>query len=518
MIAIGIGGALLLGLLAGRIGLPPLVGFLASGFLLSALGVQKTPWLGELAHAGVLLLLFAVGLKLRFKTLLRHEVWGSALAHLFVTAVVGAVLIYWTAGQSWGAAVVMALALGFSSTVLAAKVLEGNRELRSVHGRVAIGILIVQDLVAVVLLAVVSVETPSPYALGLLFLPLARPLIAKLLDYCGHGELLVLFGAGLALGGGELFAHAGLSSELGALLLGVMLADHRRAQELTDVLWGLQELFLVGFFLDIGLSGLPTWETFRTTLWLLLFLPLQGVLFLLLLIASGLRARTSFLTAVSLTTYSEFALIVANVELKNGFVDPQWLVVAALTVALSFVVAAPLNAFAQELYRRIGPWLEKLERDKRHPDDEPISLGSAEILIVGMGRVGSGAYEYLRRQSANIVGVDSDPAKIESNIRAGRRVAYADMEDPSFWQLLNIDRLKAIMLAVPDMQAKLAAARALRARGFKGLLSATHLYPEEYRPIIEAGCDVSYNYYTEAGVGFARHTYESLAGDDRATG
>ena len=139
MVAIGIGGALLLGLLAWRIGLPPLVGFLASGFLFGALGVQKAPWLGDLAHAGVLLLLFAVGLKLRFKTLLRHEVWGSALAHLLVTAVVGAVLIYWTAGQSWGAAVVMALALGFSSTVLAAKVLEGNRELRSVHGRVAIG-------------------------------------------------------------------------------------------------------------------------------------------------------------------------------------------------------------------------------------------------------------------------------------------------------------------------------------------------------------------------------------------
>jgi predicted Kef-type K+ transport protein len=518
MVSIAIGGALVLGLLAGRIGLPPLVGFLASGFLFAAFGVEKTPWLGDLAHAGVLLLLFAVGLKLRFKTLLRHEVWGSALAHLLVTGIVGAVLIWWTAGQSWPAAVVMALALGFSSTVLAAKVLEGNRELRSVHGRVAIGILIVQDIVAVVLLAVVSVETPSPYALALLLLPLARPLIAKLLDYCGHGELLVLCGAVLAFGGGELFAQAGLSSELGALFLGVMLADHRRGQELTDVLWGLQELFLVGFFLNIGLSGLPTWETFTTALWLLLFLPLQGVLFFLLLIASGLRARTSFLTAVSLTTYSEFALIVADVELKNGFVDQQWLVVAALTVALSFVVAAPLNAFAQELYRRLAPWLEKLERDKRHPDDEPISLGKAEILIVGMGRVGSGAYEYLRQQSENIVGVDSDPAKIESNIRAGRRVAYADMEDPSFWHLLNIDKLRAIMLAVPDMQAKLAAARALRARGFKGLLSATHLYPEEYRPIIEAGCDVSYNYYTEAGVGFARHTYESLKGEERATG
>jgi predicted Kef-type K+ transport protein len=510
MAAIGIAGALVLGLLAWRIGLPPLVGFLASGFVLGALGVQHEPWLADLAHAGVLLLLFAVGLKLRIKTLLRHEVWGSALLHLLVTGVVGAALIYWSAGQSVGVAVIMALALGFSSTVLAAKVLEGNRELRSVHGRVAIGILIVQDIVAVVLLAFVSIETPSPYALVLLLLPLARPLIARLLDYCGHGELLILLGAALTLGSGELFAHFGLSAELGALLLGTMLADHRRAQELTNVLWGLKELFLVGFFLNIGLSGPPTWDALQTTFWLLLLLPIQGVLFFLLLIASGLRARTSFLTAASLTTYSEFALIVADVAVKNGLLAEQWLVTAALTVAASFAVAAPLNAFAHPLYRWLAPWLEKLERDKRHPDDEPISLGSAEILVVGMGRVGAGAYDYLRQQHENIVGVDSDPAKIESNIRAGRRVAYADAEDPSFWHLLHLGRLRAIMLALPDLDAKLVAARALRARGFKGLLSATHLYPEEYAPIIAAGCDVSYNYYTEAGVGFARHTYESL--------
>jgi hypothetical protein len=76
--------------------------------------------------------------------------------------------------------------------------------------------------------------------------------------------------------------------------------------------------------------------------------------------------------------------------------------------------------------------------------------------------------------------------------------------------LLNIDRLRAIMLALPDMQAKVSAARELRKRGYRGLLSATHLFPEERDPIIEAGCDVTYNYYTEAGVGFARHTYETL--------
>jgi predicted Kef-type K+ transport protein len=510
MIAVWIAGALLLGLAVSRIGLPPLVGFLASGFLFAALGMEPGPMLADLAHAGVLLLLFAVGLKLRIKTLLRYEVWGTAISHLVLTGVIGVAAAMLGGWFSPALALTLAVSFGFSSTVLAAKVLDGNRELRAVHGRVAIGILIVQDVVAVALLAFVNAETPSPYAALLLLVPFARPAIAWLLGRCGHGELLVLYGAALAIGGGELFAELGLSAELGALLLGMLLADHKRSQELTNVLWGLKELFLVGFFLSIGFSGPPTWSSLTDALLLVALLPIKGAIFFLLLIGLGLRARTSFLTAVSLMTYSEFALIVVNVAAENGVLGPQWVIVTALAVALSFIVAAPFNAFAHEIYRTLSPWLERLERDKRHPDDEPITLGRAEILIVGMGRVGAGAYDYLREQNENIVGIDSDPAKIESNVREGRRVAYADAEDPSFWHLLNLDRLRAIMLAVPDLQAKVSAARALRRRGFKGLVSATHLYPEEREPIIEAGCDVTYNYYTEVGVGFARHTYETL--------
>jgi predicted Kef-type K+ transport protein len=517
MIAVLLVGALALGLIAARIGLPPLVGFLASGFVLGALGMDGTPLLEDLAHGGVLLLLFAVGLKLRIKTLLRFEVWGTATSHLLLTGIVGAGVAFAAGGLPVGMSFALAVALGFSSTVLAAKVLEGNRELRAVHGRVAIGILIVQDVVAVALLSVLNAHTPSPFALLLLLLPLARPLISWLLERAGHGELLVLFGAVLAVGGGAGFEALGVSAELGALLLGTLLADHRRSQELATVLWGLKELFLVGFFLNVGFTGQPTWETVQGALWLVLLLPVKAGLFFLLLIGLGLRARTSFLTTVSLMTYSEFALIVVDVAVGDGLLGPEWLVVTALAVALSFVAAAPINTYAHDIFRYLGPWLERFERDKRHPDDEPISLGAAEILIVGMGRVGSGAYDYLRQQhERHIVGIDSDPAKIESNVREGRRVAYADAEDPAFWHLLNIDRLRAIMLAVPDLQAKLSAARALRKRGYRGLLSATHLYPEEEEPIIEAGCDVTYNYYTEAGVGFARHTYDTLRGPDAA--
>ena len=510
MVAVWIGGALLLGLAVSRIGLPPLVGFLASGFVFAALGIEHAPMLEDIARAGVLLLLFAVGLKLRIKTLLRYEVWGTALGHLVVTGVIG-VAAAWAGGWlSPSLAFVLAVSFGLSSTVLAAKVLEGNRELRAVHGRVAIGILIVQDIVAVALLAFVNAETPSPWALLLLLVPFTRPVIAWVLARCGHGELLVLFGAALAIGAGEAFEAFGLSAYLGALLLGTMLADHRRAQELTNVLWGLKELFLVGFFLNIGFKGLPTWESVGAALGLVVLLPLQGVIFFLLLAGLGLRARTSFLTAVALMTYSEFALIVVDVAVGGGLLGSQWIVITALAVTLSFVAAAPINAFAHELFRISSPWLDRFEREKRHPDDEPISLGRAEILVVGMGRVGSGAYDYLRQQDENIVGIDSDPAKIESNVREGRRVAYADAEDPGFWERLNVDRLRAIMLAVPDLQAKVSAAQALRRRGYRGLLSATHLYPEEREPILKAGCDVTYNYYTEAGVGFARHTYETL--------
>jgi predicted Kef-type K+ transport protein len=511
MLAGWIGGALLLGLLAGRIGLPPLVGFLAAGFALGGLGVEPSLLLSELAEAGVLLLLFAVGLKLRLKTLFRLEVWGAAVAHLAITF--GVVLtVLQVTGLGSGGAIAIALAAGFSSTVFAAKVLEGQRELRAVHGRIAVGILIVQDLVAVGVLAGLSIEALSARALLLLVvLPIAPTVIGRVLDLVGHGELLVLFGVVLAVAvGGHGFEWLGLSPELGALVLGILLAEHPRAQELSTSIWGLKEFFLVGFFLNIGLTGAPTIATAVLAGWILLLLPVKVVLFFGLLLAFGLRARTSFLTAMSLATFSEFGLIVVQAASAEGLLGAEWLTAAALAVAVSFALAAPLNAFAHPAFRRLAGWLERLERDTRHPDDETVTLGSAEILVVGMGRVGTGAYDYLHERGEHVVGADSDPGKLERHLRAGRRVVYADAEDPTFWQSLHIERLTAIMLAFPDPHAKRIAARELRRRGYGGLLSATYIYDEERGPILDAGCDVTYNYFTEAGVGFARDSWEAL--------
>lgn len=510
MLAAWIGGALVLGLVARAIGLPPLVGFLAAGFFYRGTGMESTPMLDELAHAGVLMLLFAVGLKLRPRTLFSVEVLGTALLHLAVIA--GAGLLLLGAGSAdWAVGVALAVALGFSSTVFAAKVLEDKRELRGVHGRIAIGILIVQDIVAVGLLAALNVGMPSPYALVLLLLPVLRMLLSRLLDIVGHGELLVLFGMVLAISvGGHGFELVGLSPELGALVLGMLLSDHKRAHELSIAIWSLKEFFLIGFFLRIGLGGDPTWEVFQNALVLLALLPVKVILLFLVLVAIGLRARTSFLTSVSLATYSEFGLIVGKAAVDAGLLGNQWLVAGAIAVALSFVVAAPLNLHAHPLFARLARLLIRFERDKRHPDDEPVTLGSAEYFIVGMGRVGTGAYDFLRTRSDNVVGCDSDPDKVGRHLREGRRVVYADAEDPSFWHRLNTGRLEGILLALPDLEAKLIAARELRRAGYRGFLSATHVFPEERGPITKAGCDATYNYFTEAGVGFARDSWQNL--------
>jgi predicted Kef-type K+ transport protein len=507
-------GAFALGLVARQLGLPPLVGYLLAGFILHGAGVEPVPGIVELGKVGVWLLLFTVGLKLRLKSLVRPEVWITAFLHLGVTGVIAAAIARSEMGLNWPAAWMLGAAFSFSSTVLTAIILEPRRELRAFHGRVAIGILVVQDVVAVVILTAAAEHSPSASALLLLALPFARPLLDRVISVTGHGELLPLLGVVLAVAaGGYGFEYLGLSAALGTLLLGAIVAGHPRSAEIGNVLWGMKEVFLVGFFLSIGLAGVPTLGSLVVALGLVLAIPVKAGLFFLLLLAVGLRARSGFLAALSLASYSEFGLIVVQLGVDRGLLDQEWLTLAAVAVALSFAIAAALNRVAHGLYSRWEPVLQRYERSRRHPDDEPVSVGSAEVLVVGMGRVGSGAYGYLKELGLQVVGLDSDMGKVARHLREGRRVVYADAEDPELWHRLHLDRVRAVMLALPDLEAKIIASRQLRLRGFRGLIAATHVYEEEQAPILAAGCDVTYNYFTEAGTGFAAHISGALQTD-----
>ena len=498
-----------MGLLVKLVGLPPLVGYLAAGFLLSGLGVytelpvENGETLSHLAHLGVLLLLFTVGLKLKVKSILRPEVIGGSLLHFAITCGIFTPGIYLLADLDWQTSLMLAIALSFSSTVLAAKVLESKRELRAFHGRVAIGILIMQDLIALLVMSLASGKNPSTWALVIFGLPLLRPLLFRLLDASGHDELLVLLGLLLALVlGGFGFESVGLSSELGALVFGAMLANHPRAEELSKSLWSLKEIFLVGFFLQIGMGGLPDGDALTFAIVASLALPLKGILFFFLLLVFRLRARSSFLTSLSLTNYSEFGLIVASVAL------PEWLIPLAITVALSFVFSAPMNRIAHPIYEQLSQRLIRYESQRRHPDEQPLSLGNTQVLVMGMGRTGTAAYDQLARTEANLTGMDSDPAKVERHESLGRNVLFADAEDTMFWEGLHMPHLKAVILAMNDIEGKLIAARKLREKGFEGYVVAHTMYADEAEKIRAAGADEAWLTMNETGVALASHVID----------
>ncbi|WP_372987294.1 cation:proton antiporter [Marinobacter sp.] len=504
--AVWISFAFVLGLLVKTVGLPPLVGYLAAGFVLAGLSsvtgltIEATDALGHIAHLGVLLLLFTVGLKLKLRSIVSPEVIGGSLLHFAITCVVFAPPLYWLLELDWTTAVMLAVALSFSSTVLAAKVLESKRELRAFHGRVAIGILIMQDLIALVVMSLAAGKTPSQWALMIFGLPLLRPLLFRLLDASGHDELLVLLGLLLALVlGGLGFEAVGMSSELGALIFGAMLANHPRSQELARSLWSVKEVFLVGFFLQIGIGGLPDQQALIFALVAGLVLPLKGILFYFLLLAFRLRARSSFLTSLSLTNYSEFGLIVASVAL------PDWLVPLAITVSLSFLLSAPANRFAHSIYEKISHRIVRFESRKRHPDEQPISLGDTRVLVMGMGRTGTAAYDWLQPHESRIMGLDSDPAKTEKHQKEGRNVVFADAEDTTFWEGLHMPALQSVVLAMSDIEGKLIAARMLRKLGFTGYIVAHTMFADEARKIREAGANEAYLTMSETGVALASH-------------
>lgn len=503
--------AFFFGLAVRQIGLPPLVGFLVAGFAINIFGspLGLPEYTGEalhhVAHLGVLMLLFTVGLKLRLEQIAQPQVVGGALVHFAVSVAVFMPGLKLFMGLDWNTALLLAIALSFSSTVLAAKLLETKRELGTFHGRTAIGILIVQDVIALLVLAIWNGQTPNIWALLVFAVPFLRPVLHRLLDFAGHDELLVLMGMMLSLViGGMGFEAMGLSSEIGALVMGVLLSTHSRAKELGESLWSLKEIFLVGFFLQIGLTGLPDWGVLVFAGVVGIALALKGALFFALLVAFKLRARSAFLSALSLTAYSEFGLIVA------AGVLPDYLVPLAIALSISFVISAPLNRFAHPLYERFERSLRTYERRTIHPDEQPRDMGDADVLIFGMGRTGSAAYHLIEEKGLKPLGLDADTYTAKAHHEAGRNVMFADAEDANFWRSCNLGRIRAAILAMDDPEAKLIAARSLRQRGFTGPIVAHVLHESHLEQIREAGVDYTYLTMNQAGISLAEQTAEAM--------
>lgn len=508
--------AFIAGFAFNRIGLPPLVGFLAAGFALGAMGAENTPLLGELADLGVTLLLFTIGLKLRVSTLLKPEIWGVATLHMLITVIVfsaillglGAIGMSLFAQLDFQTAAIIAFALSFSSTVFAVKALDATGQSGSRCGRIAIGILIIQDIAAVIFLAASGGKLPSVWALSLLGLLLLRKPALALLKKSGHGELQILVGFVLALGGAQLFEVFNLKGDLGALFIGALIAGHPRSDELAKTLLGFKELFLVAFFLSIGLAGLPTGEIFITGLVLLLLVPLKVALFFWLFTRFRLMASTANRSALVLGNYSEFGLIVAAIAVSVGWLPTQWILVDAVALSLSFVFASVISTNTNYIYDKLNGFLKGFEYPQRLAEDTAIDAGDARMIIFGMGRVGTGVYDAMNDLMPDeILGVDFDNLVVEEHRKCGRNVVTGNATTPEFWDRVDTSRkLEYALLVMPDHNAQIATIEQTRKHGFKGKIAASAKYPDELEKLKELGVEAAFNIYAEVGTGFATLT------------
>jgi len=507
--------AFLLGYAARLINLPPLVGFLATGFLLNYLGFASGETLQKLADLGITLLLFTVGLKLNLKVLIRPQVWAVTVLHTsIIVALFGAVIFALAlinvplfSGLDLRLSLLIAFALSFSSTVFVVKSLEDKGEMKSLHGRIAIGILVMQDIAAVIFLAVSTGKIPSPWALLLFLLIPLRPLFHHLLQKTGHGELLILYGMVLALGGAELFELGGMKDDLGALIMGVLISTHPKSAEMARTMLGFKDLFLVGFFLTIGMTGHLSLEALIIGLLLVPFIFVKSALFLTLMTRFKLRARTSLLATLNLTNYSEFGLIVTAIGVTNGWIDAEWLVVIAIALSFSYVIASPLNSNDDKIYSSYRKFWCRFQRKERLPDDKLLDTLGATIAIFGMGRVGSGAYDKMRElHGETVVGIDFDAERIKRHQSIGRKVLHGDPSDADFWDKIEHNHsIELVMLALPNLQANLDALAQLQEISFSGRIAATARFPDEVTPLQQSGATAVFNIYTEAGAGFADH-------------
>ncbi len=512
---IWIGFAFICGLLTKLIALPPSIGYLAAGFILNALGYQADSMVSVLADVGITLMLFTIGLKLNIKDLIKPEVSVGSVSHSLLWLITGVALlkivamlsVVFVSELSLATSALIVFALSFSSTVCVVKLLEDHGEMRTRHGKLGIGILVMQDIFAVIFLVVATGKIPSPWvALLLLLIPL-KPYIHKAIDKAGHGELIPLMGFFLAFGAYELFELFHVKGDLGALLAGMYLATHTKASEITKSLLSFKDIFLIGFFLSIGFTALPTLEMLAIATGLTLLLPIKFLLFFFILVKLNVRGRTAFLSALALSNFSEFGLIVAAISTKSGWLSSEWLVILSLAVSLSFIMTNVLYNYAHDFFAVNKEKFKRFESNKPLHEDKFVQPCEAPIAIIGMGRVGMGAYNALNAQVGKQVwGLDADKDKVKWLNENGIQAYLGDAEDADFWEKLDLNTIELILLALPSVQDIMNITGQIKRTNYSGKIAAIARYDDERVAIESYGVDKVFNFYTEAGVGFAEES------------
>lgn len=460
---------------------PMIVSFIAVGVLAgpSALGiVESREHIELLAELGIAVLLFLVGLKLDLKLIrtLGPVALATGLGQVFFTSVIG-----FGIGLALGLDVItslyVAVALTFSSTIIIVKLLSDKREVDSLHGRIAVGFLIVQDLVVVLAMMVLSAfgisaqegaegsaltHIGSVLLYGLMMLGfvllfiryMATPLVSRI----AHSqELLVTFAIAWAALLAAIGSQLGFSKELGGLLAGISLASTPFREAIVARLSSLRDFLLLFFFialgaqLDLGLLGEQIAPAMVFSLFVLIGNPL---IVLAIMSYMGYRKRTGFLAGLTVAQISEFSLIFMAMGLTLGHVTAEFLGLVTLVGLITISLSVYMITYSHSLYAKLEPWLGIFECKKAYREEKLEQQHAAkrnyDVILFGLGRYGKAIAHYFHQEGFNLLAVDFNPDEIRRWRDQGHEAMYGDACDPAFIGSLPLHGVKWVVSALPQ--------------------------------------------------------------------
>lgn len=523
--------AVLVATLFRRLKMEAIPGYLLAGFLVGpVLGlVSDEESITQISRLATILLMFTIGLHLEIATIRR-----DMLSILLIGAVstLAFVLVAWPLGLLTGLsaprALIFAMALSMSSTALLLRLLQQRRELRLVHGRLCIGVSIVQDLLSVVVIAVlppiavwagggvraitgeVGGGEAGPLAWDLLAAGAAalvgvsvlflagRYLLPRLLREVARTsstELVMVVGAAVALGAALAAEKFGFSAELGAFLGGLLVGSTPFKQQMHGQFGPMRDLLMPIFFTAVGLKAVPgallsEWPTILIGVGVVIVVKALVVGFVGW--ALGASASVATLSGIYLAQAGEFSIVILGQAAGQGaLTSGEYSSMIAVTV-LSLVAAPMLVAPAQRLAARVqglrlAPWLGRARLETAREPAEGSGIGT--VVIAGYGPVGRHMAERFTALGVPFTVIDLNPTTIAKQTKLGRAMVFGDVTNTEVLESAGVSHADAVVLTIPDEEATLAACAIIRRMNPEAFIAARTNYLSRGIQARSAGAD-----------------------------
>ncbi len=466
--------AAILGLVSKKLNQPVILGFIVAGFLASLFLAEggTSDVLEMLAKLGIAFLLFLLGVELDIKEV--KEVGPTAMAtgigQVAVTFIVGFLLSHFLFGFEMVESAYIAIALTFSSTIVIIKLLGEKGDLNSLYGRIAVGLLIVQDLIAVIALIALNsmagtgdgnivVEILRVIFVGGLLVALAvivgRMLEIVLSKVGKSTEILLLFVLAWALIFSFLARYVGFSIEVGAFLAGIVLATSPLSTEITAKVKPLRDFFIIIFFvvLGMGLSLDGVVQNIPQILLLSIFVLIGNPLILLSIMgAMGYHRRISFLTGLTVSQISEFSLIIVATGVALGQVGDDTLSIVTGVAIITLIGSSYFISHGDALYEKLKKPLIAFQRKSLVKHHHELNLANDKVVIIGAHRMGSRLVDALAKRNIDMLVIDYDPKTVSLMLNRGIDAVYGDLGDLELVDELDQPEVKLIVSTVPGYE------------------------------------------------------------------